>query len=230
MGLNSNTIMELDKELDVIQAKFKSECPIEKLSSYEGQLEKTLESVVKKIQETQTHKFGRDQRDYQHGTVYFWRKPVMENPATSITSGSSVSDMSDSNVSSLSMRSGRQIPRETTSYSNKNRNYKLFDRPRGGSHKVINLSDHQLSSVDLALLEKGFTFSPAARFDLFTAIKDLNLFARSMIFRRHFYDANIDILFPTEEEQTALRELEELAIEHNSTDGVLFAWYLHLPC
>ncbi|KAM4044703.1 uncharacterized protein ACNLHF_008578 [Anomaloglossus baeobatrachus] len=222
MELNSKTIVDLDKELDVIQAKFKSECPSEKLSSYESQLEKILDSVVKKIQQTRTNKFGRDQRDYQQKLVYFWRKPTVDNPV-SITSGSSVSDMSDSNLSSLSMRPGRQVHRGMTSPSVKNRNYKLFDRPHGSNNKVINLSNHQLSPVDLALLERGFTFSPAARFDVFSAVKDLDLCARSMIFRRHFFDPNINILFPTEEEQTALRELEELAIEHNSTEGVSLA-------
>ncbi|CAJ0964876.1 unnamed protein product [Ranitomeya imitator] len=86
-------------------------------------------------------------------------------------------------------------------------------------NKVINLSDIEFTPVDIALLNKGLSFSPAAPIDAFAVIKDIQLFARSLLFKRYFFDPNMFQLFPTEEEQTALRILEELSIENNTTEG-----------
>ncbi|XP_073505226.1 uncharacterized protein [Phyllobates terribilis] len=168
---------------------------------------------------------SRDQRDFSSNAVYHWRKPTTQPPRTqrtsSVTSLSSLSESSGMSSSSITTRSGLSLKRtrDTNFHTYRRRPYKQTFLGNG-DNKVINLSKHKLTDTDLTLLSKGLSFSPKSRFDVFTAVKDLHLFARSLMFKKCFYYDHLHTLFPTEKEQIAIRTLEELAIEHNTEERV----------
>ncbi|XP_077147704.1 uncharacterized protein LOC143808682 [Ranitomeya variabilis] len=223
INLNSNNICELDKLIDSTQSELRSGCPAEKITIFDLNLEKTLDSVVKKIHESQINKFNRDQRDYQQHTVYLWRKAKTSQQrlksVPSVTSISSLSEQSDTSSYSIITRSGVTGNRARGYHPYKRRTPRSPDQLER-DNKVINLSNHVLSPSDLSLLSRGLSFSPVAGIDTFSVIKDLHLFARSVLFKRYFFDDNLHQLFPTEEEQDTLRILEELSSE-NIAEGVL---------
>ncbi|KAM4043149.1 uncharacterized protein ACNLHF_013530 isoform 1-T1 [Anomaloglossus baeobatrachus] len=220
---NTDHILKLDKELESEQALLKSKCTEDKFKNFEKALDAKLDSAVKKIQDTQLKKFNRDQRDFATNMVYFWRRPSSTHNSlvrsSSFSSANSTSDQSD--ISSMSQtRSGAHFGGggRGAGYS---RQYQTSLRPpkqHRGSNKVINLSTHQLTSADVSLLERGLSFSPVAKFDPFLATKDLHIFARSLIFKKYFFDDQLHSMFPSAQEQEAIRILEELSAE--STIGV----------
>uniref|UniRef100_A0A8C5Q9K2 Reverse transcriptase domain-containing protein n=1 Tax=Leptobrachium leishanense TaxID=445787 RepID=A0A8C5Q9K2_9ANUR len=53
-------------------------------------------------------------------------------------------------------------------------------------NQIINLSEFTLQEKHLRILEKGLSFVPSPRFDQFTWIKDLNLFARKLALHEVF--------------------------------------------
>ncbi|XP_073498656.1 uncharacterized protein [Phyllobates terribilis] len=229
VDLNSQSIMDLDNQIDVAQTELRSNCPTEKLSNYNIHIDKILDSTVKRIQEVQVSKFNRDMRDYHQKRVYIWRRPGGQGPnfsrKLSNSSATSLSDHSEASSSSIVTRSGtsNKRMREHNFHPYKRQEYTSPDHKRNDS-KVINLSNYILTESDVALLSKGLSFAPSAQFDAFTAIKDLHIFARALIFKRHFFDGGLHDLFPTEEEQAAVRILEDLAIEHNTPlGGFLYA-------
>ncbi|CAJ0966054.1 unnamed protein product [Ranitomeya imitator] len=224
IGLNTKTISDLDKSIDLAQTELKTGCPAEKIQTFNHELEKLLDSTVKKIHESQTSKFNRDVRDFRNKSVYQWRKQSPNSTqimrTSSHTSISSLSDQSDAPSMSMVTRSGVSNKKQSdyTFHPYRRRDPSPIEYRRK-DNKVINLSHHTLSKTDLSLLSKGLSFSPVMGFDTFTAIKDLHIFARSLLFKRHFYDDSLHQLFPTEEEQAALRILEDLSIEHNLPEG-----------
>ncbi|XP_073437036.1 uncharacterized protein [Dendrobates tinctorius] len=178
-----------------------------------------MDSLVKKIQDSQVSKFNRDSRDYSSKRVYLWRQSVIQPSSRKASSALSISSMSGksdiSSTSSLSASNNEMARlRDHTFHP-----YKRNLGASGHDNKVINLSDVSLSAADLRLLSRGLSFSPASGFDLFDTIKDLHLFARSLLFKRYFHSNDMQSLFPTEEEQAALTILEELA-SGNENDGV----------
>lgn len=64
------------------------------------------------------------------------------------------------------------------------------------------------------LLGKGLTFSPAASYDNFTALKDLHLFALKLIFKKWFHRGAEDPMLDTQGDQEIVRILEELLVEN----------------
>ncbi|XP_073446023.1 uncharacterized protein [Dendrobates tinctorius] len=177
-----------------------------------------MDSLVKKIQDSQTSKFNRDSKDYLSKRVYLWRQNTIQpssrkaSSALSISSMSGRSDLSSTSSVSASNHEMARL-RDHTFHP-----YKRNPVPSGHDNKVINFSGCLLSAADLRLLSRGLSFSPASGFDLFDTIKDLHIFARSLLFKRYFHSNNMQSLFPTEEEQAALTILEELA-SGNENDG-----------
>ena len=57
------------------------------------------------------------------------------------------------------------------------------------NHKsqIVNLSDHNLTSSETAVLEKGLTFCPSTRLDHFATVKDVLSFTRNLRIK-HFFD------------------------------------------
>ncbi|XP_069611861.1 uncharacterized protein [Ranitomeya imitator] len=209
---NTANIEELDKRIDELQSTIKVECPKEKLQQFDIELDKSLDSLAKKIQENQLSKHNRDLKDYQTNRVYLWRKTTLTR-APSNTSISSASGLSDASAASGSSRL-----RDHT-YHPYRRHSRHQIEPENVNKRVINLSHHLLSPTDLSLLGRGLSFSPTPEFDRFSVVKDLNLFARSLLLRRYHFNNEINSLFPTEEEQATLRILEELAVEHVHEGG-----------
>lgn len=83
--------------------------------------------------------------------------------------------------------------------------------------QVINLSSHIFSDNDISVLRKGLTFSPSAAYDTFTAIKDLHLFARKLLFKRWFHKGAEDDRLNTKNDQEVVRILEELLAENEDS-------------
>ncbi|XP_073422017.1 uncharacterized protein [Dendrobates tinctorius] len=220
---NSKIIVDLDKTIDDIERNFKAVCASEKIAAFESRIEKNLDLCVKKINETQASKFQRDIKDFANKGVYFWRKPNSKAPGlrgvSSVGSLSSMSDSSEWSTSSITTRSGSRPKRvrDVNFHPYKRMQFKSPERKK--SNKVINLSSHVLTDSDLSLLSRGLTFSPKSHFNTFMAIKDLHLFARSLIFKKHFFDPDLQSLFPTEKEQLALQDLEDLSTEHEFGEG-----------
>ncbi|XP_077118798.1 uncharacterized protein LOC143774899 [Ranitomeya variabilis] len=220
---NKGIIEQLDASIKVAEEELKKCGTVEQLDLCNKQIEKSLENVVKKIQDTQSSKIGRDRHDYECKRVYLWRKSRQGDGqmrrAQSQSSISSVSDTSERSTSSVTTRSRMTTRNQRDFMFHPYRRDDSSTEPRKYNNKVINLSSHDFTDIDLELLEKGLSFSPAAPFDVFEAVKDLHLFARSLIFKKYFFDGNLAALFPTEEEQIALRTLEELAVEHDTPEG-----------
>ncbi|CAJ0960586.1 unnamed protein product [Ranitomeya imitator] len=81
--------------------------------------------------------------------------------------------------------------------------------------EVINLSNHILSSDQLDVLQRGLTFSPTNKFDLFTATKDLYLFLRKLILKKLF-EKDGQLSISDDAEREALMALEDLLDEQTS--------------
>ncbi|CAJ0952186.1 unnamed protein product [Ranitomeya imitator] len=217
---NTGHITELDKTIDGIQAEIRKGCPPDRIEPFESELNKTMDQVVKRIQDNQVSKYNRDLKDYQTKRVYLWRNNNNIRRVPSNTSISSLSGQSEGSVSSATSygTSDTHRLRDHAYHPYKRRPWSQSGA-NGRDNKVINLSSHVLSEVDVAVLGRGLSFSPTPGFDTFTAVKDLHIFARSLLFKRHFFNEEFHRLFPTEEEQEAVRILEELALEHENTGG-----------
>ncbi|OCT93164.1 hypothetical protein XELAEV_18016229mg [Xenopus laevis] len=62
--------------------------------------------------------------------------------------------------------------------------------PSTECEKQTNLSTRTLNRTELDLLEKGLSFCPIKRFDLFDTIVDVNRFVRNILIKKHFYKDN----------------------------------------
>lgn len=86
----------------------------------------------------------------------------------------------------------------------------------GKTLQIINLSTRTLTKAQLSVLGRGFSFSPAWKFDSFTVIKDVYLFARKLAFKKIFHDKNQDPRLSIPEEQKALMALQKLLVEQET--------------
>ncbi|XP_073514025.1 uncharacterized protein [Phyllobates terribilis] len=66
----------------------------------------------------------------------------------------------------------------------------------------------------------------AVKYDPFTVVKDLHLFARKVILQKLHFKADLELLFPTELERKALRDLEDLEKESQLSIGGGFPVHL----
>ncbi|XP_073437065.1 uncharacterized protein [Dendrobates tinctorius] len=232
--LNINSLAEIDKSLEEAYTSAKANLSTDQLQLIGLQLDKHIEQWIKDIQVNQSNKLMRDQRDFNLGRVYRWRKNAtnenngdrQHNRNPSMSSNPSVSDISGASTSasvSTSIISTPKRKRDVRYQPMK----RLTRYTPDNNLKVINLSTHIFSPVEINLLNKGLMFCPTPLFDQFTAIKDLNLFARKLLFKRHFHDETIFQLFPTEAEQEALDILDNLANDHNTLEkGTMFLPFL----
>ncbi|KAM4012040.1 uncharacterized protein ACNLHF_005390 isoform 1-T3 [Anomaloglossus baeobatrachus] len=219
IDFDNTSLTKLDQTLDVKLSEFRAKCSPDQLKEYEDRMAKKIEGCVKNIHHTQMAKISRDQSDFNLKSVYAWKRASDPSGASertnSMSSTGSLGGVSDASTSSMNTRSGARYGGGAPGGSGV-RHYQSGYRR---DNKVLNLSTHKLSTTDLRLLERGLSFSPASGFDLFSTIKDLHIFARSVLFKKYFFDDALHTLFPTEEEQDALRVLHELSIEHNLPIG-----------
>ncbi|XP_069605723.1 uncharacterized protein [Ranitomeya imitator] len=88
-------------------------------------------------------------------------------------------------------------------------------RVKHDSLQIVNLSQHQLTPIETAVLSRGLTFSPAQRADNFTLIKDLFLFCRKIVLQvLHIQPQAISSLDQTE--HGVFQDLMELLQEGES--------------
>ncbi|XP_069594268.1 uncharacterized protein [Ranitomeya imitator] len=89
-----------------------------------------------------------------------------------------------------------------------------------GKLQVINLSEYQLTSVELSVLQRGLTFSPVHNIDKFTLVKDLYLFCRCLVLQvLHSRPQDRDGLDQTD--QRVLQDLLQL-LQEDTIESVAF--------
>ncbi|CAJ0929127.1 unnamed protein product [Ranitomeya imitator] len=182
-----------------------------------------MEKWENEICQRKVKKYHRDVKDYEENRVFRWqwKKNYTETNRQRQPSFSSFSSTSETSTSSLNRE-----PNMTTRFASRRNDQKrqadIFTRTsknREDNFKVINLSNHSLTDIQLQVLAKGLTFSPSKNLDPFVAVKDLHLFSRKIVLKRIHYKSEIDDMFPSTQEKEALADLEALA-EENSTTSV----------
>ncbi|XP_069610626.1 uncharacterized protein [Ranitomeya imitator] len=217
IGLNTKSLATLDSQIDTAQTNLKSICSSEDLSAFSLKMNKHFDEWEAQIRETHSKKLSRDMNDYKQKKVYRWKRPNMpphSERSTSVSSVSSSGEFSDSSTNMMSTRFGKQKRKWDRKTSFNKRKATADDSMN--TPKVINLSSEPLSETETSLLTKGLSFSPASRYDHFTAIKDLNIFARSLIFKKWFHNKEKQQRLPILEEEEVLEILEQLQEEHEA--------------
>ncbi|XP_056416174.1 immunoglobulin superfamily member 3 [Hyla sarda] len=80
--------------------------------------------------------------------------------------------------------------------------------------QIINLSSYSLSTNEISLLKRGLSFTPTPRFDTFTWVKDINLFARKLCLHKWHQQHNDPVLTAQSNELKAIEVLEDLLLEN----------------
>ncbi|CAJ0917029.1 unnamed protein product [Ranitomeya imitator] len=198
----------------------------ESLESWFKELGKDVNKWEEDVSGGKLKKFIRDNKDYEMCRVYKWQQRKTEIPSQQ--SGTDISDAS-SVSGSESGRSSNEIAygRDFHLRSGRRKYADIFHKPKGqkkarDNMKVINLSKYVLTDSQIGLLEKGLTFSPSSLLDPFTAIKDLNLFARKIILKKlHFKPTGCDQTVSTTIEDSEVVEiLESLEAEQQEASIV----------
>ncbi|XP_075187606.1 uncharacterized protein LOC142258938 [Anomaloglossus baeobatrachus] len=191
---------------------------------------------IKKIEDNITQykqrKYKRDTHDYKTNQIYTWhttRKSILKNPNDMSLKDKSVvfssTDLDTTGGSSSSIDSNRHYG-DTIESTRKSKNVP----GTGEGESIINIGktctlDHNQCKV----LQKGLSFAPAHRADLFQTIRDINKFIRNLTIKKHFIlsekeeDTQIitsDIpipLYMNLKEQISTRTLIDLDESHNTT-------------
>ncbi|XP_073445070.1 uncharacterized protein [Dendrobates tinctorius] len=109
---NTSTIDSLDLLIDTTLNELRNGYPVDKLQKFEEDLDKSMDSLVKQIQDNQIAKFNRDIKDYQSKRVYMWRRNVVHHSNLRKTSSLSVSSLSGhSDLSSVSTTATNETSR-----------------------------------------------------------------------------------------------------------------------
>lgn len=226
IGHNKKSLEALDVEIEVLQKSLNETSTEEEKSKFNIMIEKAFITWEKEVQEGKTKKFSRDLNDLQQKRVYKWKQRRHYGRPYRSSSVSSMSSQGEANTShsqpmvtryNHKKRKDEQKKEEQQKIGNDKRKLPQQSNPSDTNLKVINLSSHVFSDVDLSLLQKGLSFSPSDHFDNFSAVKDLHIFARSLIFKRWFHKQEDDGIFDTEWERDAVKALEELAAESEPT-------------
>ncbi|XP_075707682.1 uncharacterized protein LOC142742114 isoform X2 [Rhinoderma darwinii] len=218
VDLNQKMILSMDEEIESVQAQLFPLMSADNMSKFKYNLDAQFVEWEKDIQDTKSKKFSRDIGDFQNNKVYRWRRNQVPGGRSRTPSISSVSSQSEADNMPYRPNFNTRPKRKLAQRQVANR--KRPDvRDQSSRLKVINLSTHTFSNTDLELIAKGLTFSPSTGFDMFSAVKDLHIFGRSLIFKKWF-DKPVDSeFFPTAEEQQALKALEDLLDEHKTDAG-----------
>ncbi|XP_069590016.1 uncharacterized protein [Ranitomeya imitator] len=224
---NKESIDSLDREIETVQGILKQDLSEVELQTLNGEIDKEFQKWEKDICATKTAKFQRDVGDRQSNTVYRWNRKSrrhikgLRRRSTSASMTSQASSEESSRSLLKASESHKMFP---------NREAQVVKRKVGYTNKqdkkyttnqlqVINLSEYTLTQAQLEVLSKGLTFSPTNNFDFFTAIKDLFLFARKLILKKLHSKGNGGP--EVQAEMEALKALEELLIEQESTAAVI---------
>lgn len=142
------------------------------------------------------------------GYIYKWRWNNTQRQERSGFVSSSVSTSAESNTSNTSHRypKRRHTPYEHP-YGGKGKTDDSRIRKDRSTLQVIHLSNKTLTEAQLSVLGRGLNFPPECKFDCFTGIKDINLFACKLAFKKIFHNKEMDPQLSTPEEQEALMVL-----------------------
>ncbi|XP_073503969.1 uncharacterized protein [Phyllobates terribilis] len=226
--LNSECITEMDGEIEELQKNLQETLDKEALSKLNQELETSFTKWETEIYESKTNKFQRDIRDLSQNNIYRWRRrsrggkktkysdlKPRSNSIISQTSGEDQTEDEGETSGQRVLRSAVKVPKgknNPSQSSNKNKS----------RMEVINLSTHVLSPAQIQVLEKGLTFSPTNTFDLFSVVKDLNLFARKLVLHkvhnRGMDSNNLEDRTPNQIEDDALMSLERLSEEQTEAE------------
>lgn len=168
-------------------------------------------------------KLQRDTNNFSNNRAYKLKRNVLNTKSR----GGSVSSSTSMDSTTSSQYSGRFRPRGTKrklqvpqkeSGKRQERGAQNPDMP-AQTLKVINLSERILTDPQKEVLGLGLLFSPSCKFDSFTAIKDLHLFAKKLLFKKFYHDQVLHALFPTVEERQAIETLQALLDEQEPRDA-----------
>ncbi|CAJ0946824.1 unnamed protein product [Ranitomeya imitator] len=227
IGLNTKSLTTLDSQIDIAQTNLKSVCSSDELNSFSLKMNKHFDEWEAQIRDTHSRKLSRDTHDYKQKKVYRWKRPNMNQHgerSISVSSMSSSGELSDSSM--MTTRFGKQKRKLDRRPGNNKRQATVDEKTN--TPKVINLSEETFSDDEISLLSKGLSFSPASRFDHFTVVKDLNIFARSLIFKKWFHNKDKQQDLPRIDDHEILEILEQLQEEHESTPLVYGPFYIKL--
>ncbi|XP_071999215.1 uncharacterized protein [Engystomops pustulosus] len=222
---NTKQMENLDTEISNVQLQINQLLSSTELELFNTEINDAFKIWEKQIKDMKARKFQRDVQDETLGRIYKWKiqKDNLRSRSSSMASLSSIGAESNASQDSHESRSRRVNERRFDPYRRQQprrwaRGEKNNERSKT-SLKVINLSDVDLTSAQLEVLSLGMSFSPVSPFDCFLAVKDLHLFARKLVFKKHFHQ-NTDLeLFPSSHEQEALRSLEELLEEQQDNSA-----------
>ncbi|XP_069604638.1 uncharacterized protein [Ranitomeya imitator] len=234
---NSQSLKILDEEIDEMEKNILKQLPVDNFDTSLAEINKEVDKWESQISQNKLKKLQRDLKDYENDKIYRWQyknakkvnKENMEENRPDLShertaSESSCASTSDNHNTSASEGENYTIrerrPRRGNP-RNEKRLHDIFTRTKGKKSfgeqaKVVNLSQHRITETQLRLLEKGLTFSPSCRLDPFTAVKDLHLFARKLIFKKFHYKKKTGDMIATGEENETLQILESL-LDENTT-------------
>ncbi|KAM4016291.1 uncharacterized protein ACNLHF_002679 isoform 2-T3 [Anomaloglossus baeobatrachus] len=239
IGHDKKRLDELEKDIEMLNLEIKQKLSKESLAQFDIELEEEFKQWETDIKTKKARKFQRDLTDYRNNTVFKWyherngRRPV-NHRSSNQSLAESVSSAESAGSSKISNREAHgQVPYRggvETRNSYKTRHNQENWR-KDGPHakdtlKVINLTDKILTGAQLEVLQLGLSFSPVANFDLFTGIKDIQLFGRKLLLKKYFAKKDTGNLTGfSREEQEAIKILESLLAEQSSTDLTRFPSY-----
>ncbi|XP_069606173.1 uncharacterized protein [Ranitomeya imitator] len=225
VDMNSKSINDLGLEIDEIYKKLQTECTQDEFDNFKKEIDTSCDEWEKDISAKKNKKFQRDLQDRNDNKLYRWvhlnsqdKGGAASEAVSTSSAGTSVSsnNVAEQNYTRYNQRRKDDQSRRYNTRKRQNTNLdEGDDEPQRNLMKVINLSDVVLSEAQVAVLSKGLSFSPSSAPDHFSILKDLNLFARKMFFRRIYCQQPPVASSPTEAE--VLQILEELAEEAASS-------------
>ncbi|XP_056412938.1 uncharacterized protein LOC130355994 [Hyla sarda] len=198
VGLNTQTLEKIEEEIGVLQSTLIRDWPQNEIDSFNKELDGNFTTWENEIQTIKSRKYHRDQQDALSSRIYRWRQQPLP---TLIRTASMSSVASTSAGSSVSTSQRYYYPREARDRKRKmeyDSNRRAPTKKRGNTNKndnqvspnkIINLSTHILTEAQCEVLNLGLSFCPTSKFDNFSTVKDLHLFARKLTFKKIFDNA-----------------------------------------
>ncbi|CAJ0928558.1 unnamed protein product [Ranitomeya imitator] len=160
----------------------------------------------------------RDLSDLENNRVYKWKLPPrnIRGRSASFSSATSIESTSSGQHRTYNTRFNKQKNNARRTPPGNKSAYKAVPSTSGSGNKVINLSDIELTQPQLEVLNLGLNLSPTAKFDAFSAVKDVHLFARKLLLKNlHHKSPNMgsELTPETTAELETLENLTELLRE-----------------
>ncbi|CAJ0944873.1 unnamed protein product [Ranitomeya imitator] len=218
IGNNKKSMDKLDSEIESTRKKLFETLTSAEMETLNKDIENQFVIWEKEVKDIKMRKFQRDLQDFNDGTVYRWQQTTSRS--RNITRSSSLSSVS-SREEEGGVRTGTRLYNlRHNSNRRRGNNYKrkdkYMDSPSTSKLQVINLSDVVLTEPQIEVLSLGLSFSPTASFDLFSVMKDLNLFARKLVLKKLHEKSNFGEEW-TEQELETINILEDLSNEQDTS-------------